>query len=153
MAENKHDLDRPPAGHETTDVNAWVIGKFGIALVLICVASVGLLLGLFHYFIVREGPAPPKAYSSLDQAKVQRPGGTVLEETPVQDLKRERAAEEQFLNSYGWEDKQKGTVRIPIDKAIDLLTQKGLPSRAVQPQASDVSQPSESGLGQIGGDK
>lgn len=153
MAENKHDLERPPVGHETTDVNAWAIGKFAIALVLVCVASLGLLLMLFHYFITREGPEPQKVYSSLDQANVKRPGGPVLEETPVLDLARERAAEDQVLNSYGWEDKQKGIVRIPIDKAIDILAQKGLPSRTATPQTSNVSVPTESGQGEPGGAK
>lgn len=43
----------------------------------------------------------------------------------------------QSLYSYGWVNQQAGTVRIPIDRAMDLLVQRGLP---VHPQA-----PSESG--------
>ena len=147
MAENKHDLEQPPVppvGFERTDVDAWAIGKFGIALVLICVASMAMLLFVFHYFIAREGPPPPKAFSN--PANVRRPAGTVLEETPVLDLARERAAEDKILNSYGWVDKDKGIVRIPIDQAIDMLAQKGLPSRTTSPEVSNVSVPSESGL-------
>ncbi len=34
-----------------------------------------------------------------------------------------------ILNSYGWVDPDKGTVRIPIDQAIDIVAQKGLPSK------------------------
>ncbi len=140
MAGNKHDLEEPPvppAGFERTDVDAWAIGKFGIALVLICVASMAMLLFVFHYFIAREGPPPPKAFSN--PANVRRPAGTVLEETPVVDLARERAAEDKILNSYGWVDKDKGIVRIPIDQAIDMLAQKGLPSRTAAPEISNVS--------------
>ena len=62
-----------------------------------------------------------------------------------------RAAEEQVLTTYGWVDQQKGVVRVPIDRAIDLLAQKGLPSRPqseAQAAASEVSMPTESGLGQ-----
>jgi hypothetical protein len=149
MAENKQDLEQPPVGFETTDVNAWAIGKFGIALALICIASMGMLLMLFHYFIAREGPVPPKAYSDLAHAGVRRPAAPQLEETPALDLQRERAAEDQILNSYGWVDKQQGIVRIPIDQAIDLLARKGLPSRTEAPAVSNVSVPSESGLGPI----
>jgi hypothetical protein len=148
MAGNKHDLEQPPVppvGFERTDVDAWAIGKFGIALVLICVASMAMLLFVFHYFIAREGPPPPKAFSN--PANVRRPAGTVLEETPVVDLARERAAEDKILNSYGWVDKDKGIVRVPIDQAIDMLAQKGLPSRTSTPETSNVSVPSESGLG------
>jgi len=151
MAENKHDLEHEQheqnAGFERSDVNAWAIGKFAIALALLSVGAMAVLFGLFHYFISREGPPPPKAYSSLSEANVKKPAGTVLEETPVMDLARERAAEDQFLNSYGWEDKQKGIVRVPIAVAIDTLAKKGLPSRAAAPQTDSVSVPSESGLG------
>ena len=47
--------------------------------------------------------------------------------------------EEQTLNSYGWVDQQAGVVRIPIDRAMDLLAQRGLPTR---PQAG-VAPPSD----------
>jgi hypothetical protein len=43
-----------------------------------------------------------------------------------------RAQEEKTLNSYGWVDQQTGVVRIPIDRAMQLLVQRGLPTR---PQA------------------
>ena len=33
------------------------------------------------------------------------------------------------LNSYGWIDKSHGVVRIPIERAMDLLLLKGLPVR------------------------
>ena len=39
-----------------------------------------------------------------------------------------------LLNSYGWVDPKAGVVRIPIDRAMDLLLQKGLPVRGKQPE-------------------
>lgn len=156
MAGNKHDLERPQEevpqpGYERTDVDVWVIGKFGIALVLVCVASLGILMGVFHYLITREGPPPPKAsYFVLGDATKQPPAPQ-LESSPVLDLQRERAAEDQILNSYAWIDKQQGIVRIPIDKAIDLQLQKGLPTRPAGSfqSPSTVSIPLDSGLGPI----
>ena len=47
-------------------------------------------------------------------------------------MKAIRAAEDQVLNSYAWMDPEKGVVRIPIGRAMDLLAERGLPSR-VQP--------------------
>jgi hypothetical protein len=41
-----------------------------------------------------------------------------------------RLNEERTLNSYGWVDKQAGTVHIPIERAMDLLVQRGLPVRS-----------------------
>jgi hypothetical protein len=37
--------------------------------------------------------------------------------------------EEQNLYSYGWIDEKAGTVHIPIDRAMDLIVQRGLPVR------------------------
>jgi hypothetical protein len=39
-----------------------------------------------------------------------------------------RVREDHVLNSYAWVDKQAGIVRVPIDRAIDMLAAKGLPS-------------------------
>jgi hypothetical protein len=36
-------------------------------------------------------------------------------------------SQEDTLNSYGWIDQQAGTVHIPIERAMDLLAQRGLP--------------------------
>jgi len=38
-------------------------------------------------------------------------------------------AEEQKLASYDWVDQKAGTLRIPIDRAMDLVAQRGLPVR------------------------
>jgi hypothetical protein len=49
-----------------------------------------------------------------------------------------RLQEEQTLHSYAWVDKDAGTVRIPIDRAMQLIAQRGLP---VRPQAAETSTP------------
>ena len=51
-----------------------------------------------------------------------------------QALKQLRATEDAILTSYGWVDRQKGIVRIPIDRAIDLVLQRGLPARRANQQ-------------------
>jgi hypothetical protein len=57
------------------------------------------------------------------------------ERTQLNDI---RLAEEQKLNSYDWVDQKTGTVRIPIERAIDILAQRGLPVRP-QDAASKTS--------------
>lgn len=47
--------------------------------------------------------------------------------TPVVDLAVMREAEQQALTTYGWVDRQKGLVRIPISEAMKLTLQRGLP--------------------------
>ena len=139
MEENKH----PHIGFEPTDVDAWAVGRFGIALVLVCIVSLALLFGVFRYFQERLNARPGAAV--LDPAKVfPQPQ---LQQTPKLDLQTVRAAEEQALSTYGWVDQQKGVVRIPIGRAIELLAARGLPARTAQPEASQMSAPTESGLG------
>jgi hypothetical protein len=114
------DENKPRLGHEPSDVNVWAVGKFGIALILIIISSLALLLGLFKYFETRQGAV---AAGTDPRAIFPEPR---LEEKPALDLKAIRDEEDQRLNSYGWVDPQKGVVRIPIARAIDLLAQRGL---------------------------
>ena len=139
MAEINHHHAGNQPGHEESTVNAWAVGKFAIALTLITIASLGLLMGLFYYFLSLEGGS--------SKMEVKMPPAPQLQRTPVADLRAVRAGEDQALNSYGWVDQGKNIVHIPIDRAIDLLVQKGLPSRAQMPAPSTVSTPNESGLG------
>ena len=45
------------------------------------------------------------------------------------ELNKARLSEEDRLSTYDYIDKDAGTVRIPIDRAMDLLVQRGLPTR------------------------
>jgi hypothetical protein len=53
-----------------------------------------------------------------------------LETDERNQLNQIRTREDDLLDGYGWVDEQAGTVRIPIERAMDLLVQRGLPVRA-----------------------
>ena len=145
------DLARPGVDHEHSDINVWAVGKFAIALGCLCLFAMGLLFGLFKYFEAENGGPLPQQESNLRPSNL--PPEPRLQTAPVQDLREIRAAEDKILNSYGWVDQQHGVVRVPIARSIDLLAQRGLPSRPQNgPQsASTVTVPRESGLGQPAG--
>jgi hypothetical protein len=42
------------------------------------------------------------------------------------DMFRLRREEDAKVNKYGWVDREKGVARIPVDKAIDLMAERGL---------------------------
>ena len=48
-------------------------------------------------------------------------------------MKGLRGEEARLLEHYSWIDKNAGTVRIPVSRAIELLAEKGLPHRAAAP--------------------
>lgn len=52
-----------------------------------------------------------------------------LETNERTELNKIRLHEEDTLSTYGYVDENAGTVRIPIDRAMDLLAQRGLPMR------------------------
>jgi FAD/FMN-containing dehydrogenase len=52
-----------------------------------------------------------------------------LEENERGQLYGYRLRQEETLYTYGWADEKAGTVRIPIESAMELLVQRGLPVR------------------------
>ena len=55
------------------------------------------------------------------------------------ELNKVRLYEENTLSTYDYVDKDAGTVRIPIDRAMDLLVQRGLPTRSQSDAAAAVA--------------
>jgi hypothetical protein len=124
MAGNNHSLDERP-GREEKDVNVWAVARFAMALVLLCAVALIGLMGLFRYFQGREAALQPPAVEGADLKGPSQPPLPRLQSSPVADLKRMRQEEDQILGSYGWIDRQKGIVRLPIARAMELLSQRG----------------------------
>jgi hypothetical protein len=57
-----------------------------------------------------------------------------LQPSPIQDYEVFRARQEQRISSYGWVDREREVVHIPIERAMELLIERG------QPQAKSDSQ-------------
>jgi hypothetical protein len=55
-----------------------------------------------------------------------------LQTSPAGDLRAQRSKEEATLGSYGWIDRQAGVIRIPIERAIELTAERGLPARGLK---------------------
>ena len=121
------------AHHETTDANISALVKFCIGLFfLIVVALFGMRL-MFNYFNTTRQLGPPASPFANTKAMPPGPG---LQVHPAQDLKQLVHGEDEKLNSYGWVDQKAGIARIPIDRAMDLLLERGLPVRAASPPKS-----------------
>jgi len=128
MDEIKHSQD-PHAGHETTDINVWAVGKFAIGLVIVCVVSLLLLFGLLKFFQSREETSVANTVEPVKLFPEPQ-----LQKTEILDLKALHAEEDKLLNGYAWVDPKQGIVRIPVDRAIEVLAKRGLPSRSEVPK-------------------
>jgi hypothetical protein len=62
-----------------------------------------------------------------------------LEDKPLAPRAQLNARENAILTTYGWVDKKAGIVRIPIDRAMDLIAHRGLPATGTAPAASPAS--------------
>jgi hypothetical protein len=89
-----------------------------------------LIAGMLRHF--EKGPAPADIYYPLAAApRVTPPAGyPLLQVSPPADWQAFHKREETELHSYGWINRTSGIVRVPIEKAMDLLLAKGLPTRA-----------------------
>jgi len=125
MEQSSHGVGKTEGTYERRDMSVPVIGTF-LAGLIVTVIVVLLLMGwLFDYFHsgVSQRDVPP---SPLAEAR-QVPPAPRLQVTPRQDLKAMHAEENALLHSYGWVDPKAGTVRMPIERAMKLLVERGLP--------------------------
>jgi len=114
----------PHVHHEPGDVNARALTKFGLAMAGLVVAFLFGLWGLFQYFAKREAElnAPPQQVVTAQKL----PPEPRLQPDPALDMRRMRAEEDQVMRQYAWIDPDKGIVRIPVERAMELVAQRGL---------------------------
>ena len=127
--ENRENHANPDVSHEESDVNFRAIIGFGAALIAVAVVVHLLIYALFGYFNRREGVQAPSEYPLAAAQGRREPPEPRLQTNPRQDLADLRAKEDDLLGSYGWVDKNAGVVRIPIDAAMKLTLERGLPAR------------------------
>jgi hypothetical protein len=116
-----------PTGYELSDLKPGAIALFVLGLVIAVALAVIITTLFVNYSALqharREAPVPRLA------GERETTPGARLQVDAQKELRQMRAAEDTALNSYGWVDKDAGIVRIPIDRAMEILAKKGLPAR------------------------
>lgn len=119
-------MTEPHIGYERRDVSArgvaWVAGGMVFAAIVM-----NLLLWLFDLGLYRTYPGG-NAASRIGKPGIEPPPPR-LQSSPAAELQELRAAEDALLGSYGWVNREAGVIHIPIERAIELIGQRGLPSR------------------------
>jgi len=125
-----HEEERnPDVNYEASQPDLRVVIAFLVSLGLATVMVLLVLWGMFSYFrqlSARRGPLPTTTTYSLPP-RVPPPK---LQPDPVADYNVYYLSDQEKLNSYGWVDQKAGIARIPIDKAMDLVVERGLPWHA-----------------------
>ena len=128
------------SGHEHSDVNVWMIVQFAIWLTLSALVVHVLMWVMFRVFVTqREAASVPEFPLAVGQEH-RLPAAPRLQRFPANEMYEFRTGENERLNRYGWIDRNAGTVHIPINEAMRLTIERGLPARAQSPAevAQDV---------------
>jgi hypothetical protein len=130
---SRHTETAPSAGHggggyEKSDLSVKAIVTFAIvltAVIIMALISMAWLFDFFDLWQTRRDVSPSPLASTRSGPQEPR-----LQVNPPQDLKAFRAAEERILMDYGWVNKEAGIARIPIERAMELVVERGLSAPA-----------------------
>jgi hypothetical protein len=114
--------------HEVEDIQILPLALFGAAIVAVVVSAHIVLWWAMQRWSgeeLRTQLQIPPAITT--PAPAPGPG---LQAAPAAELRFMLGREAEILNHYGWVDRDAGTVRIPIEQAMQLLLERGLPAQA-----------------------
>jgi hypothetical protein len=146
MSEQKHhrpaDVPHRPGEVHTPDAVQYDrdLNVRGVVLSAVALAAVTLLALLLMWWLYaglaklgKASDPPPPALREVRERRL--PPEPRLQANADGDMLTLRAAEDQSLERATWIDQKQGTVRIPVDLAIDVLLRRGLPAASGSPAA------------------
>jgi hypothetical protein len=135
MAHPTHEPHHDDVAHEASDVNIRGVVTFGVGLLALGAVIYVVVWVFFGFLSQRASRASEQLAYPLAVGQEDRlPPEPRLQANPRADLRELRESEEKRLDSYGWVDRNAGIVHIPIDEAMKLTLQHGLPSRPATEQ-------------------
>jgi hypothetical protein len=134
---------------EHEDLSPASVMYFMLGLGVVVIVIYFIVFGMYHFLDTYERAHQP-AMSPLVPAQADTRTITHdntlafpqprLEENERTQLHQFIETEDARLATYNWVDKDKGVVQIPIERAMDLVVQRGLPVRPGSPEAQDSAQ-------------
>jgi len=126
------DANKPAAHHgvaaEPSGVSTRIVVGFGVVLLVVGAVAMVLMGFLFKGFAHVADRTDEATVSAAGlQARQDRvPPAPRLQVFPVRHWRDFEAAEANRLSSYGWMDRANGVVHIPIERAMELIEQRGV---------------------------
>jgi hypothetical protein len=129
--------------HETSDRsprNLLIIGGCAAALLFLSLIVSGILFGAFAARRPMQRMQPLGLLLAPDSKPLTRfPQPNLDTDDDHAQAAALRAQQTAGLNSYGWLDRSNRVVRIPIDRAMELILQRGLLTRTNGASQTDGS--------------
>jgi hypothetical protein len=112
--------EEPP--YEKGDVHFRGVLIFAVTLVVGVVLTLVLVGGMIA-LLAQHSPSSMRASPTGTPSVVPPP--PVLQAQPWEDLRRYREEQSRILLNYAWIDRNAGVVRIPIERAMELVIERG----------------------------
>lgn len=140
MADTNHHGHAAPARTEGDGIAYKSLGVSMVVLTIVTLACYLIVWGFYLFMeqraLTNDTPRNPLAAEAVTPTIVDgrivssntSPAPLLVDEPT--NLKKFRDHELQMLTTYGWEDQNAGTMRVPVDVAKDLILKQGLPVRA-----------------------
>lgn len=150
MPKKKHAASGPTPesielGYETRDIAIAPLVWNAAALVILCAAVMVAMLWLLNVMQARKAREDAGLAAAYPLAEGRRlPPEPRLRPSETPDVDAMHAREDAVLNSMAWVNKDMGIARIPIDRAIEIVSQKaanGGPLPYWTPPAPPAGQP------------
>lgn len=116
-----------PKDYERTDADPRLIGALAAGVALFLVVT-PFLLAAFFPGSERMGGVPKG---------LPLPPAPRLQIHPKDDLERLRTAEQRQLTTYGWMDRDRQFLHIPVERAMQLRVERGLADWPASPAPPD----------------
>lgn len=115
---------------ETPAIDTRHVLLVGFSVLLLIGAAIGLLDAVYQWKVRVQSPPPPKTFPA---PRVQAGQADELHRIQAEQLRR--------LGEYRWVDRTQGLVQIPIERAMQLIAQKGAQAYGPLAPASALSSP------------
>jgi len=117
--------------YEKTDAEAGPTYRAGFTILGVMFLTALLLVPMYRFLGRREAREQTPAASVLKpdaDAAAPAPAFPKLVTSEPAVLAELRAQEDAFLAGWGWVEKDKGIARMPIDAAMKIVAERGLPT-------------------------
>jgi len=113
----------PPADYKGRDISYRGLVYAFIGLVVLLGVAAGATFLLFDFFQIRQAAGDPPA-SPFGEVRLVPPEPR-LQVEPIEDLRAMEAETDRLLGGYAWVDRERGLVRIPIERAMEIVAERG----------------------------
>jgi hypothetical protein len=122
-------------GYEKQDVGFRFAMLFIVGIIAFTVLTMVVLFFVYP-LLTPEGARARR--ETAEEVQRRLPPAPVLQANPAVDMQRFRAEEQRKVSTYGWVDERRGIVRVPVERAMEMVAQRGLPQWQPAPATQET---------------